>query len=910
MAIDHEEGSTQDFMSTENDADNNVAYDEVPAENDGHDHEKFEEENDLGVYGPWWSSPEQTYLADDMDASVRSALVILRQLASRSDIAARRFEVEQTWEVKLFERGYQHLTARKGGGFDLPGEDTRWGPTAQINRANLLNTNITSKTHDILVGAICREIPRVQFMASCPDNNAEVTAAQTADKFKLVYQRNNRIRAIMRDIASKFCTDDRVVLLTAHFKDATQYGFYGDQPDPVSPEDQTTPLGTQTEAMQDLGEPQEAEGEAGENEQAGEATEQEPMETTPEAPTSAPSQKRIPRGMELTKVFDKLSNKVPITSKDMSTMPWVQLFEDLDESFVKAMFPFAANRIKPEGTDSAEIELDRIARMNTNLAIQGKYVTGDSLQRLTTICWTFMRPSFFYANEVRPEVRDQLCEMFPDGCLVVTVGSELMFARNCNMNDHIVIGHPFPEPGQNRRALLTNVLPIQKRLNDWMDLMGDFFVRTVPKRYYDQTAFDIELIQSQDNVPGGAIPFIARAGMGPNNLMMTDPIVQNQSAMAEFIKWFESTLNDDISGALQSIYGGATDVNTVGNAEIQRDQALGRINSAWLAIQEMFAEAHRQAVKCAAQCRTRDLDESVPGVGRIQIEIAKMKANVLCFPEYDPSFPESSAQKMKRYDDLWIAAEKNPNGQAAKLLSSPKNLKVAKDVLRFHELDIPGSDSYEKQQGEFEILIKTGPVPNPEITELEEQIEEHQAQLGQAVEGMKAEQAAGTLQPEHVQQAAPHMDKIQTQVQLMMQKVQDLQQNQPEVSTVPIRKDASENHAVEASACFDWMNSSEGRRYAHGTPDEQDIFRNIYLHWKEHVAMDQQLHPQTPAFKSENLGFTLDLSKAPPDVASQVLNAGGFQTQASSFQQKTDTDTQQKIKERTAPKVISKLTRS
>src|SRR5271166_2587854 len=108
---------------------------------------------DVGVYAPWWYSPEKTYLKEDLDADVLAALVTLRQLASRSDIAARRFEVEQTWEAALFLRGYQHLVNRKGGGFELPGEDTRWGPTAQINRSNLLNTNIFSKTHDILVGA-------------------------------------------------------------------------------------------------------------------------------------------------------------------------------------------------------------------------------------------------------------------------------------------------------------------------------------------------------------------------------------------------------------------------------------------------------------------------------------------------------------------------------------------------------------------------------------------------------------------------------------------------------------------------------------------------------------------------------------------------------------------------------------
>lgn len=859
---------------------------------------------DLGIYASWFYSTEQDYLKEDLDADVRGALVTLRQIASRSDIAARRFEVEQAWEGKLFERGYQHLEGRKGGGFSLPGEDTRWGPTAQINRSNLLNCNIYSKTHDILVGAICREVPRVKFLPSNPDNNPEVTAAQVADKYKLIYQRNNKLRDLMREIASKFCTDDRVVLLTGYFLDGPELGYEDDE-EPVSPETETTDMGTELEATQNLGQPQQG------DDDGDMSAEEAPQEETSEAPEyEAPAAKRRPKGMERTILFDKLSAKVPITSKCMADMPWIQLFEDKDESIVRATFPFAKDRIKPEGTDSAEIELDRIARMNTNLAIQGKYVTGDSMQRLCTVTYTFMRPSFFYATEVRSAIADKLCELFPDGCLVITAGNEFMFARNCNMNDHLVVGHAFPGNGQNRRALLTSVMPIQKRLNDWMDLMGDFFVRTVPKRYYDQNTFDIELIQSQDNVPGGAIPFVAKAGTSITELMGTDPAVQNQPAMAEFIKWFEGELNDDISGALQSLYGGAVDINTAAGMAMQRDSALGRINAPWNCIQEMFAECHRQAVKCAAKCRQKDVDDIVPESGRVTFEIAKMRGNILCYPEYDSSIPESSSQKEARFMELWKAAEANPMGPSAKLLSVPKNIKAAKDALRFTDLIEPGAPEYEKQQGEFQILLKTGPIPNPEIIKIMEQLEEHQGQMKQATDGMKQDHLNGILQPQHVQQAAPMLDQMEQQIELMQKQLQDLEQKQPLVSTVPIAKDKSENHAVEAAACYDWINSPEGRRYKHGTPEEQDIFANIYLHWKEHSDMDAQLNPPTNELKSTGESLSIPIDKMPPEVAVQALAKVGINATVDMFKAKADADTKNTIQQRTAPKVISKLTRS
>lgn len=881
---------------------------EVYAESDGiEDADAFVEKYDLGCYAPWWYSPERTYLKEDLDADIRGALITLRQLASRSDVAARRFEVEQAWESKLFLRGYQHLEPRKGGGFSLPGEDTRWGPTAQINRSNLLNTNIYSKTHDILVGALCRETPRVQFLPANPDFNPEVTAAQTADKYKLVYQRNNNLKSLHRDIASYFCTDDRVVLLTGFFLDGSNLGFEEDDEEPVSPETETSSALEQV--AQEVQEAMESS-----DEEAQEAPEQEQAEQ-PEAETeeAAPAPgKRSPKGMERTMAFDKLSAKVPITSTCRDDMVWVGLFADLDEAYVRAMFPFAKDRINAEGSDSAELELDRIARMNTNLAIQGKYVTGDSMQRFCTVSWYLIRPSFFYAKEVKQEIKgdvtDKLCEMFPDGVLLASAGSELMFARNCSMNDHVTVGHAFSGNGQNRRALLTSIIPVQKRLNTWMDLMGDFFVRTVPKRYYDQTAFDIELIQSQDNVPGGAIPFLARAGQPVTELMGTDPIVQNQPAMAEFIKWFEGELNDDLSGALASLYGGAIDQNTVGGAEIQRDQALGRLNSPWNAIQEMFAESHRQAVKAAAQCRKRDVDDMVPGSGRVTFEIAKMKGNVLCYPEYDASFPESSTQKQSRYEELWKTAPENPFSAA--LLKTPKNMKVAKDVLRFHDLEIPGAAEYEKQEGEFQILIKTGPIPNPEITKLEQGIAQHEAQLKQATQGMAQDVLAGTHKEEEIQQAAPMLDQLEQQVNMMKQQLQKLQQDTPLVSTVPVAQDKSENHAIEAAAVYDWMNSPEGRRFKHGSPEEMEVFQNFYLHWKEHTAMDAQLNPPSADLKSTGESLSIPIDKMPPNVAIQALAKVGITATPEDFQQKSQDDTKKVVQERTAPHVIRKLTRS
>ena len=130
------------------------------------------------------------------------------------------------------------------------------------------------------------------------------------------------------------------------------------------------------------------------------------------------------------------------------------------------------------------------------------------------------------------------------------------------------------------------------------------------------------------------------------------------------------------------------------------------------------------------------------------------------------------------------------------------------------------------------------------------------------------------------------------------------------VSTVEVREDKSENHVAEAQACYDWMNGAEGRRYAHGEPNEQEVFANIYLHWKKHTEVEGKLNPPTPQFKSEGLSFSGDLTKLPAAWSAQVMSAGGFTAQASDAEQKTNQDVQDTIKTRTAPHIIRKLARS
>lgn len=627
-----------------------------------------------GKYAPFDYSPKPFAKLDDEQKRVLRELVILK---SRTDVASRRFEVEQCWEGRLFPRGYQHLLPRRGGGWSLPGEKTVWGPLATADSAALYSTNTIGRDTDILCAAIAREVPKIEFFPRNPEDPSSTRASDAANKYKYIYEKTSCLREKLMDLALLYCSDDRAVLYTRHVKDAEAYGV-----------DETGK----------------------------------------------------PRGAEITSIHGKLEHKVPMQVQEQREMDSIQIFTELDISTARAKYSWIADKIKPGSPGIGEIELDMIARVNTRLALLGSYVTGDAMQRDVTEQMTWLRPAAFFDDTIKKEMRESLLELFPTGALVVYCGQELCFAREEALDDHLKVTHALPGIGQNRRALMSSSIPPQKRLNAWIDLMDAFFRRTVPRRHYAAGVFDIEALQAQDNTPGKSSPFELQPGVSVDQLCWIEPTPTHQPAMPDFIQSFFGTVPASLSGASDSLFnataGDDPGPTPVGTVKIQRDQALARAGLAWNAAKGAFAESARQAVHCAAECRENEtISDFIPGQGAITIQANDLKGNVLCYPEYDAAFPEAWPEREQRFGRAIDAAVQNPFYQA--ILKIPKNLRVIADNVRMSEMAVPGEQAVRKQLLEIEQLKMSAPVPNPAFMEVAGDLADHITQGGDVPPEMK-----------------------------------------------------------------------------------------------------------------------------------------------------------------------------
>ena len=179
--------------------------------------------------------------------------------------------------------------------------------------------------------------------------------------------------------------------------------------------------------------------------------------------------------------------------------------------------------------------------------------------------------------------------------------------------------------------------------------------RTVPKKWMNAEAFDMDAIKNEPNVPGSIGPFQPQPGLTvESQYIMVEPTPTHQPALPDFIKWFITTLSEEISGALPSLFGNATGEKTVGNAVIQRDQALQRVGCPWNSIQDMFALGSPSGeVRGRVPRRKRNHPEPRTGAWKRHSqhgESAWWQCSLLCGEQ--PSIPRVLATKSIQIMDL------------------------------------------------------------------------------------------------------------------------------------------------------------------------------------------------------------------------------------------------------------------
>lgn len=773
-------------------------------------------------------------LPDDDQKEARENCVkgLFSKVAQR-DMVSRRAEIRAAWKARYFDRGNQHILDGPKGTLITP---SMVGMGGQGFNDHSDETNIYLGFRDILTAALTAALPSVRFEPDDPTNASDISAAENADKARILIERNNDIMVMLSDVARYLYTDGRVCIYTRHILDGQRFGY--SNPGLSEIQDEVSYL------------PEEGTGPAEQDAQA--------------EPGSQPGTQGTPRGMAVIKAEGVLETKVAIQANCIDDTPYLQFSRDYDITRGKTKYPEKADEITPSQAPTAESDYERLARTTIMMGMRPSSMTSDSMTYNSTEQMTWCRPEF-YAEEQNDDMRAWLYETFPKGLMGVMEGKVLCELRNESMNDCWSMLHARSGDGAHRPALGSPVIPIQEKVNDCVELLHESFMHLIP-RVWVASEVDVNALQDAERRPGQYLKAPkAPTGKGIAENFFTEQQIEIAEGLIQYMQWLFGEAPQFLSGGTPALFGGDTGKNdTLGGITIQRDQALGRIGLTWRNIRAAYALTMKQAVQAEAEYRQEVMSGSVPGEGKqlqtLSIDPQDLKGNIRCFPDQDDNFPESWVAKRAIWNNIIAMAEKNQ--LIAAILKIPQNLMLAKDKAGLPEMVIPGADSSEKQLGEIELLLQGAPEPNPALEEAKQQVAEAATKI----------QAAGVQPPPEAAQA------IQ----------QKLAQIPPMISTVPIGK--LDGHASELAAIKTWANSSEGIRAKATNPQG---FQNVEMHYDEHMAaLQKEQAGNQPQGKPPS--ESINLKDLPPEGQVQLAEKGGIHLDLGQMQVKEAQDKAEK----------------
>lgn len=796
----------------------------------------------LGTYAPFDVSDQKEWTKADLESIEGNSLKLAENIramveaACRRESLGRRLEVSQAWRLQLMDRGFHRLIPGRDGAWAIYGQSQKnnYNVYGAASEANLHDVNVIGVHNDIIVNALCRDVPKTEFDPKTDDDKA-ITAAAQSNKLKTIIAQDASYKKAQRKVGRAFCTDERVCLYMRPVADVQRYGYEDDNPEAVP-------------------------------------------ETEETLPDSKPSKR--PRIQTELRVFGKLEHKCQIANDDDEQSPYQILAWEEDTASERATFPWIAKEITGGSAGIAEIELDRKARQAIKLSIEGGQTTGQGNVNDTSRLQCWLTPKFYWDDSCSDACRDWLLTNFPKGLLAVYSGVNLAFVRNESWQEVLTVLHARTGKGQNRRSLTEAYAGPNLVLDNLFDLAVKYFTSTVPRTYYDAKVFNVPQLRSSGNTPGAREPF--NSGQVVPNVapIMQDPLPNANPALGDFILWLQGPLAQLLTGAQLTLQGAQTegDQGTLGEAQMDNDSAMTRLSEPWAAICAGFGNATLQAVAWNARVQPKGkvFDRITKDQGRIRVEMANINANLLVTKDDDANIPESFTEREERIWALVQAAPTNP--VILQMLTDPANAAELQKYLK--GLKVRGAASWEKQEGEFALLLSGAPQPNPQYEKLQTQMMQLKQQMDAAKVDVESRQATG--QPIDIREG----QMLQQGLQAMQQLQQQMQQVPPLISSVPVRPDNSEEHGTEALCCFWKMISPDGRRLASSQNEqEQAAFANLHLHWFQHqqeAAKQAQMNAQ-PLEPKASISVAVD--KLPPQVQATLLQRFGLPADPASFEE-------------------------
>jgi hypothetical protein len=770
-----------------------------------------------GKYGP-----NNEMLPDYLQSQI---LELARQKA-REPQRARIEQIRGSRQARMFFKQHQNSWWDESTlNFRLPNDTGgfAWeGQSGTDQRHDNYVTNIFQAFGLTLIAALSQDVPEVILLPVSAQDELDVSTAEYGTDVITMIERNNYQRPQVQDQVHTLFCDPTCANYTRFVVDGQQFGYrnetqYQSVSAQVGEDVYICPnCGTETPAEENPEKCPSCGAPLSENNLSQASEMQVPQNSGTE---------RIPNGQEVITSVGTLQLSIPIYADKQGEMPYLRWDLEVDRGKLKAVHPHVAKKIKGGVVLVSGEEYERVARMQL-LHSSGHYSNagGDVLMNLVTYSRVWLR-SWAFDDIEDDKIREELKELFPDGCYAAFAGDVYCESRNESMDDHWTIMHTMPGVGEGnaRAAMSTALVDIQKRVNILENLQHENYEYGIPPIYADAEAVDTTKINQQMSEPATYYPVTMRPNQPLAELFFQPDATQTDPTLEAKLEQLLGPIPQFICGAMPSVWGGnMEDQQTARAYETARLGALGRIGIFWARLVEFHAKTMALALKCAAKNRIDDIeiveqDDTSKFASKV-IPIDRIQGNVHVRFDAASEIPKQWGEQRAQVLQFIEMFGDSPQFGAA--LELPENLVFFKNTLGLPDLVFPGERERKKQQKEIALLLKSKPV------------------------GGAPDPATG-------------------------------QMGQPQ-SSIPI-DELLDNHAVEFKTIMDWSSSDAGINARYSNPLG---FMNVRLHAMAHQQAMQK-NAQQQKGPSESMNF-----KDQPDMGKiQMAAQAGIQLTPQDLQQ-------------------------
>src|SRR5690242_8983840 len=652
-------------------------------------------------------------LLKDKNPRIVAALKDLIEKYRTEAVVARRHEIRRIRQARYFWQGLQNLFWDPGrGDWNLPHlvgtrapaeEGTDESPRYQYVQ------NIFQAYGLAFISVMSQDVPTVRFWPQSANRSDDLTAAKAASDAAELIEQNNKVQDLLSAVAYFLWTDGKVGAYVRYVVDGQRFGWKNEdilqQSEQKIGQDQyhcpqcnnvTAADGLNGDVCQNCG----------------------TVMDFNEAPTvqvpQVVGQKKVPNGQEVIDIVGGLELNTPVWSREQIDFPYMQWQLEVPKAKLKSSYPHAADSIESSTQLMADDVYARASRLSLAQSLPYTH-PGDALQSLVTFLRTWIRPwAFFELKDA--DIRQQLLEMFPDGCYVAFAGDTYCESRNENMDDHWRVLHGMPGEGQNRPAIGSSLIDIQEQVNDYANIQAENYEFGIPPIFADPNVVDFDALGSTQAEPAAWYPATAKAGQSLGDGFFQPVPAQVAPDMAKYMDNLAGPVSQFLSGLFPAVFGGEMEnVKTASGYAMARDQAMGRIGMIWRRVKQFYADTIMLSVDCFRRNRPEDVE--VPMLGQDnefeahQIRLADLKGNIQARPEADETFPRLKSQQRQVVQALM----ESEDPEVAAMLGDPANVGQIRALLGLSDFHIPGEDERNKQLREIDQMLKEQATPKAEI---------------------------------------------------------------------------------------------------------------------------------------------------------------------------------------------------